>query len=217
MTYISAVAPVWSVGAYCGMLDARTPSDPSAPMDALTALHTRNSAPSLVEPAPDPEARRAIFDAALRAPDHARLRPWRFLVVEGEARRRLGERLAAVAAEADPDLGEQERLKLRNAPLRAPLVVVVAARLQQSPKVPEIEQVLSAGCAAHAILLASHALGFGAIWRTGPVTYLPGLNAALGLEPNERVVAFLYLGSVAGQAKPLPEHDQGDFVADWEG
>ncbi len=186
-------------------------------MDALTALHTRNSAPSLVEPAPGPEARRAIFAAALRAPDHARLRPWRFLVVEGEARHRLGERLAEVAAEADPGIDEQQRLKLRNAPLRAPLLVIVVARLQESPKVPEIEQLLSAGCAAHAILLASHALGFGAIWRTGPVTYLPGLNAALGLGSDERVVAFLYLGSVAGQAKPLPQHEQGDYVSNWEG
>ena len=186
-------------------------------MDALTALQTRNSAPSLIDPAPGPEALEAIFAAALRAPDHARLRPWRFLVVEGEARHRLGERLAMVASEANPGIGEQETLKLRNAPLRAPLVVIVAARLQESPKVPEIEQLLSAGCAAHAVLLASHALGFGAIWRTGPVTYLPGLNPALGLAENERVVAFLYLGTVAGTPKPLPQHDFDDFIASWEG
>ena len=86
-----------------------------------------------------------------------------------------------------------------------------------TPKVPEIEQLLSAGCAAHAVLLASHALGFGAIWRTGPVTYLPGLNPALGLAENERVVAFLYLGTIAGTPKPLPEHDFDDFIGTWEG
>ncbi len=186
-------------------------------MDALLALHSRNSAPSLVEPGPDADARAAIFTAALRAPDHARLRPWRFRVVEGEARTRLGERLARVAAEADPDMGEQGLLKLRNAPMRAPLVVIVSAHVQESPKVPEIEQLLSAGCAAHAILMASHALGFGAIWRTGPVTYLPGLNAALGLADEERVVAFLYLGTVAGEPKPLPQLDAGDYVTDWTG
>jgi len=186
-------------------------------MDALTALHTRNSAPSLVEPAPGPEARDAIFTAALRAPDHGRLRPWHFLVVEGQARKRLGEHLAAVAAEANPGISAQESLKLRNAPMRAPLVVIVTARLQESPKVPEIEQLLSAGCAAHAVLTASHALGFGAIWRTGPVTYLPGLNSALGLGENEKVVAFLYLGSVAGDPKPIPQHAHGDFVTTWEG
>jgi nitroreductase len=186
-------------------------------MDALTALHTRNSAPSLVEPAPGPEARDAIFTAALRAPDHGRLRPWRFLIVEGEARGRLGERLAAVAAEANPGISEQESVKLRNAPMRAPLLVIVAARLQESPKVPEIEQMLSAGCAAHAVLIASHALGFGAIWRTGPVTYLPGLNSALGLEESERVVAFLYLGSIVGELKPLPQHAHGDFVSSGKG
>lgn len=184
-------------------------------MDALTALHTRNSAPSLIAPGPDAAARETIFTAALRAPDHARLRPWRFLVVEDKARLQLGERLVEVARGANPELTEQEEIKLRNAPMRAPLLVVVTARLQESPKVPEIEQLLSAGCAAHAILLASHALGFGAIWRTGPVTYLPGLSAALGLSPQERVVAFLYLGTVAGEPKPLPQHDLDDFVVNW--
>ena len=185
--------------------------------ETLHFLQSRNSAPKLTEPGPGPVELDQIFAAALRAPDHAWLRPWRFLVVEGEARHRLGERLAMVATEANPGISEQETLKLRNAPLRAPLVVIVAARLQESPKVPEIEQLLSAGCAAHAMLLASHALGFGAIWRTGPVTYLPGLNPALGLAENERVVAFLYLGTVAGTPKPLPQHNFDDFIASWEG
>ena len=184
-------------------------------MDALTALHTRNSAPSLAEPAPDAAAREAIFRAALRAPDHARLRPWRFHVVEGDARQQLGERLVAVARQANPELGEQDEIKLRNGPMRAPLVVIVAARVQESPKVPEIEQLLSAGCAAHGLLLAAHALGYAGIWRTGPVTYLPGLNAALGLPEAERVVGFLYLGTALGTPKPLPELDLDDFVSTW--
>jgi len=186
-------------------------------MDALTALHTRNSAPSLVAPGPDAAAREAIFTAALRAPDHARMRPWRFLVVEGEARQRLGNGLVEVARDANPALTEQEETKLRNAPLRAPLLVIVVAQLQENPKVPEIEQLLSAGCAAQNILLASHALGFGAIWRTGPVTYLPGLNSALGLAAEEQVIAFIYLGSIVGEPKPLPQHDLADFVIDWQG
>ncbi|MDX1592865.1 MAG: nitroreductase [Gammaproteobacteria bacterium] len=186
-------------------------------MDALTALHTRNSAPSLVKPAPGPAERDQIFAAALRAPDHARLRPWRFLVVEGAARKDLGRRLAEVAARANPDLGEQERTKLRNAPLRAPMVVVVAARLQENPKVPEIEQLLSAGCAAHGMLLACHALGYGAMWRTGSVTYLPGLNDALGLDASDRVIAFLYIGTVAGEPKRLPEERISDYVENWTG
>jgi nitroreductase len=184
-------------------------------MDALTALHSRNSAPSLVAPAPEGEAREAIFTAALRAPDHARMRPWRFLVVEGEARSRLGDRLLEVALGENPDLSEQERQKLRNNPLRAPLLVVVVARVTPSPKVPEVEQLLSAGCAAHAMLIAVHALGYAGIWRTGPVTYMPGLNGALGLAQGDRVVGFLYLGSLAGEPKPLPELAPDDYFASW--
>ena len=184
-------------------------------MDAITALQTRNSAPSLIEPAPDAEERDALFRAALRAPDHARLRPWRFVVVEGDARRRLGETFAAVARQADPGLDEQAEIKLRNAPLRAPLLIVVLARIQEHPKVPEIEQLLSAGAAAENLLVGLHALGYGAIWRTGPIAYQPALVDALGYGPDHRIVAFLYVGTPGAAPKTLPELEPGDYVQHW--
>lgn len=185
--------------------------------ETIHTLLTRNSASRLKGPAPEGAAREAIFHAALRAPDHARLRPWHFLVVEGEARERLGEACVAVARAMNPELSELEEHKQRTNPLRAPLLVVVVARIEASPKVPEVEQILSAGCAAHAMLIAAHALGFGGIWRTGPIAYRREMREALGLGEDERIVGFLYLGTVDGTPKPLPELDPADFFADWRG
>ena len=105
-------------------------------IDAMTLLTERNSAPRLTEPAPDAAAREAMFAAALRAPDHAWLRPWRFLTVEGEVRRDLGGVLERSLLRRMPDADAAAREKARGAPLRAPLVVVVLARLQAHPKVP---------------------------------------------------------------------------------
>ena len=184
-------------------------------MDALTALQTRNSASSLTDPAPDAAQRAQLFRAALRAPDHARLRPWRFVTVEGEARQRLGAEFERIALQSNPDLDEAARLKLRNAPLRAPLLVIVLARLQPSPKVPEIEQLLAAGAAAQNLLVAAHALGFGGIWRTGDIAYRPELVAALGCPDDHRVVGILYLGTLLGTPKPLLELDPADYVRAW--
>ena len=172
-------------------------------MDAITALLGRNSASRLTDPAPAGAQREQIFAAALRAPDHGRLQPWRFLVVEGHARQRLGEVLANAIQRYRPDVTAEELAKLRANPLRAPLVVVLAAHIVPHPKVPELEQLLSVGCAAQNMLLAAHALGFAGMWRTGKITYTAELREELGLSDEERVLGFLYLGSVDGQAKTL--------------
>ena len=129
-------------------------------MQALDALLNRVSVPRLGEPAPTAAQRELLFRAALRAPDHAQLRPWRFLTVEGEARGRLGELLASAVLAADPQAPAAALEKARAMPLRAPLLVLVIARLNSHFKVPQNEQVLSAACAAHGLLLAAHALGY---------------------------------------------------------
>lgn len=185
-------------------------------MNAIDLLLNRNSAARLTEPAPTGAAREQIFRAALRAPDHGRLRPWRFLVVEGDDRLRFGELLAEVNAVDDPALDAAARGRIRDKALRAPLLVLVTARLREHPKVPEIEQLLSAGCAALNMLLAAEALGFGGMWRSGAVIYRPETLRGLGLDPErERLVGVLYLGTVLGERKPLPEEDPADFFAPW--
>lgn len=185
-------------------------------MDALTLLNQRNSAPKLVEPAPDHSALEQIFTAALRAPDHGRLRPWRFLVIEGNDRRQLGNLFAQALRVRKPDANPEEIEKSRVAPLRAPLIVTVIARLQEN-KVPKVEQLLSAGSAAHSILLAAQALGFGAIWRTGDNSYDATVKAGLGLTGGEEIVGYIYLGTPAGTPKPLPELNVADYVSAWRG
>jgi nitroreductase len=184
-------------------------------MDAFTALLTRSSAARLVAPAPAGEQRERMFRAALRAPDHGRLRPWRFLVVEGEDRKLLGEAMARAMAHHDPTTDAVALSKLRTNPLRAPLLVLPVAHLAAHPKVPESEQLLSVACAAQNILLAAHAAGFGGMWRSGAVTYTEALHRELGLAANERLLGFLYLGTREGASKPLEEPPMGAHVRTW--
>ena len=185
-------------------------------MDAMTLLNQRNSEPKLSKPGPDREAIRQILAAAARAPDHGRLRPWRFLLIEGKARYRLGELFASALRARKPEATAEEIKKNEEAPLRAPVVIAVIAHLQEHPKVPKVEQLLSAGCAAHGILLAAQALGFGAIWRTGDNCYDDKVKAGLKLEAGEEIVGYIYLGSPLGIPKPLPEIRVDEFLRPWE-
>lgn len=186
-------------------------------MDILEALHGRVSVSRLSEPAPSAMQREQLFAAALRAPDHGQLSPWRFLTIEGEAREHLGE-LFAQALSARPGENKPEALdKVRKAPLRAPLLVVVIACLQDHPKVPQHEQLLAAGCAAHGLLLAAHGLALGAMWRTGAMTEEPLVTRGLGLATNERIVGFIYLGSVEGERRSPRVLAPQDFVQPWLG
>lgn len=183
--------------------------------EILRFLQQRNSSPRLVEPAPDAAQLSEMLRAAVRAPDHAWLRPWRFLEVRGERREAFGELLEQCLLKRNPQADEAARTRARNAPLRAPLLVVVVARLSEHPKVPHVEQRLSAGCAAHGLLLAAEALGFAGIWRTGDPAFDREVMDGLGLGAQEEITGFLYLGSRDGQAKPLPQLEPEEFVSTW--
>lgn len=184
-------------------------------MNALDVLLNRVSAPRLREPAPDAVQRELLFRAALRAPDHGQLRPWRFLTIEGSGRERLGELFAQALAAGATEVGEDALAKARAMPLRAPLLVVVVARVQAHPKVPPQEQVIAAACAAHAILLAAHAQGIGAVWRTGELAYNARVAAGLGLAADEQIVAFLYLGTPERELRTPAPLQVADFVSAW--
>lgn len=183
--------------------------------DLLQLLQQRNSSPRLEAPEPRESELREMILAATRAPDHAWLRPWRFIRIAGERREVFGEVLERCLVQRNPEADETARLKARNAPLRAPLLLVVVARLSEHPKVPPVEQRLSAGCAAQAILLAAEAMGYAGIWRTGDSAFDPAVMAALGLAHNEEIVSFLYLGTRSGRAKALPELTPEDFLENW--
>jgi nitroreductase len=188
-------------------------------VEALTVLMSRHSvAPAfLAEPAPDDAALERILAAGAAAPDHGRLRPWRFIVIRGAARARLGEVFAEALRRRTPDAPEPALAQERERPLRAPLVLAVAAKVAKDhPKIPEIEQILSAGAAAQNILLAAHALGYGAKWLTGANAYDDHVKQALGLAPDDRLISFIYLGTPAGEAPQVPHADAGAHTVEWQ-
>lgn len=186
-------------------------------MDALELLLGRDSAVRLQEPGPDNEALDAIFQSALRAPDHGRLRPWRFVVIPRDKRARFGEVLAESLRSRQPHATPEMLARECQKALRAPVIVVVAARTQASDKIPEVEQIISAGAAAQNIMLAAHAQGYGAMWRTGEPAYDPAVKQALGLEPTDAIIGFLYIGTRAGGSSPLPRPVAEEFVTTWRG
>ncbi len=183
--------------------------------DNLQFLQQRNSAPRLTAPAPSDQQLAEMLKAALRAPDHAWLRPWRFIAIAGERRADFGLVLEQALLQRNPDADEAACSKARNAPLRAPLILVATVELTEHPKVPHAEQRLSAGCAAYAILLAADAMGFAGVWRTGDPAFDRKVMNALDLSPDEEIIGFIYLGTREGKAKPLPALSTADFVSNW--
>jgi len=185
-------------------------------MQAIDALITRRSATALTDPAPDEPALQLIFSSAVRAPDHGRLRPWRFVVVRGAARGPFGELLAEHLRRTQPAASAATLTRERDKAFRAPLIIVVAAHVNPAVKIPPIEQTLSAGAAAEHIMLASAALGFNAMWKTGGAAYDATVRQALGLEPGDAIVGFLYIGTEAARAS-VPRGEWRDLVREWHG
>lgn len=173
-------------------------------MDALDFLLTRrsHSAKALTAPAPERADLLQLLTAAARVPDHGMLEPWRFLVLRGAGLARLAAAIRTRAAESgqDPDKGAALYEK-------APLVVAVVASPKPSPKIPEIEQTLSAGAAALELLNAALAAGWGAGWVTGwPAYDRPLLENALGLAPRETIAGFVAIGTgIAPADRPRPD------------
>ncbi len=169
-------------------------------MSPLDFLLQRRSVPSrlLTAPGPDEASLTALVAAALQVPDHGKLAPYRLLRIEGEARLRLGDFLAALTAARQPTADPAAIEKDRNRFAAAPLILVVVARLTPGHKVPEQEQLLSAGLVAYNLLLGAQALGFGAQWLTGWAAYDAEVAGHLGLVDNERVLAFVHIGTATG-------------------
>jgi nitroreductase len=184
-------------------------------MQAIEALRRRFSGRVLKDPAPDAGALTLMLESALHAPDHGRLRPWRFIVIQGEGRGRFGELLASYVRRARPSATAEMLERERQKAFRAPLIIVVAAVTAPSAKVPAIEQVLSAGAAAQNILLAAFSLGFNGVWKTGDAAYDETVKSALGLEAKDAIVGFLYVGTEESGLPPPPRPAVQDFLRHW--
>lgn len=185
-------------------------------METLEAIQTRNSVPLLTDPAPTSEEMSEVYKGALRAPDHARLRPWKFIEVRGDSRDKLAKIFIDTATALNSDLSENEISKLEKAPHRAPMVIILAANIKEHPKVPEIEQIISLGAAAQNILLGIHEIGYSAVWRTGNMAFNPEITKFLGLEENFKIIGYLYVGTSTGKEKPIPELKIQDFLEVWD-
>ncbi|MFK7831022.1 MAG: nitroreductase family protein [Congregibacter sp.] len=187
----------------------------SADPAVLAFLQQRNSAPRLTTPAPNEQEFDQMLRCALRSPDHAWLRPWRFISFRGERREVFSQLLLASVLRRNPEADQAVRDKALGAALRAPLVVAVMAVIETHPKVPAWEQRISAGCAAFSLSLAAEALGYASVWRTGDYAGDARLLEDLGCAANEECVGFLYIGTRDGTPKAIPELSPGDFHRSW--
>lgn len=181
--------------------------------DAVQLLQNRVSHPRLSEPGPSREQLGQLYRAAFRAPDHAWLRPWRFIEVAGDDRHRLGQWMHDALLSENPDLNDKQRTKLLGSPLRAPLVLIAWANIIEHPKVPPQEQVIATGAACTNLLNAAHALGIGGVWRTGDPAHSPALRQRLGLAETDELVGFLYLGTPDADDKPIPDLNPDKYVS----
>jgi nitroreductase len=174
--------------------------------DALDLLTSRRSVKpmELTAPGPNPAQLDTILTVATRVPDHGKLAPWRFIVFEGEARHAAGAAIAAVFQADHPEATAEQAAFERNRLARAPLVIAVVSRAGPHVKIPEWEQVLSAGASAMSLVFAAHALGFAANWITEWYAYDRRTLDALGVSANERIAGFVHIGTPAQKPEERP-------------
>jgi nitroreductase len=186
----------------------------------IDLLSTRRSVKPdrLVAPGPSAEEIKTMLTIASRVPDHKKLAPWRFVLIEGDARAKLGDIVAQVCAAEEDMPPSEHRLALERGRLqRAPLVIAVVSRVVAHRSAPEWEQVLSAGAACFNLCLAANALGYGTSWITEWIAYSAGVCSALGLAENERVAGFIYIGTAAEHPEERERPKLSDIVSHWRG
>jgi nitroreductase len=182
--------------------------------DALDLLRTRRSIKpiELSGPAPSAAEIETLLTIASRVPDHGKLTPWRFIVFEGDARLAAGEKIAAVFRGKRPDATTDQIEYERKRLARAPVVIAVVSRAGPHVKIPEWEQIMSAGAAATSLVMATYALGYAASWLTEWYAYDRAVLDALGLAPNERIAGFVHIGRPAKPAEDRPRPSLTEIV-----
>jgi nitroreductase len=187
--------------------------------EALDLLKTRRSVKpmELTGPGPSAEELAMLLTVASRVPDHGKLTPWRFIVFAGEARQKAGDAIAATFQAEHPEATPEQIEFERNRLARAPLVVAVVSRAAPHVKIPEWEQILSAGAAAMSLVMAAHALGYAANWITEWYAYDRRVIDALGVKPHERVAGFVHIGRPARPPEERPRPPLSDIVTYYNG
>jgi nitroreductase len=173
-------------------------------MDVFEAIHSRHSQ-GTVKPDPLPrEMIEKLLDAAVQAPNHYKVRPWRFVVLTGEGRNRLGDVMAASQHERHPEFSHDVLDKTRVLPLRSPVVIAVGVDRPSEAKVLEIENVCAAAAAIENLLLAAQAMRLGAKWRTGEWSRDAKVKRFLGFESDQHLIGFIYIGYPDFESVPAP-------------
>jgi nitroreductase len=182
--------------------------------ESLSRLLQRRSVPPrwLGEPGPGPDEVSALLTAAARVPDHGKLVPWRFILIEGDARGRLGDVLAGAFQADNPQATEDQIAAERARFTQAPLVVAVVSRVTPHVKIPDWEQVLSAGAVCMNLLNAATALGYGASWLSGWAAFDRRVLDALGLKPGERIAGFIHIGTARETPSDRDRPNLADIV-----
>lgn len=175
------------------MTAERVPSPGTAP-DVIEAMLARRSAKAFTDVGPTPAELELVMRAASTVPDHGTLRPWRFVVVEGDARHRFGDALAAAASEAVADLPSELVDKARRKAFVAPCLVVLIATPVLPSKIPTWEQISAASCTGYAMVLAADALDLGAVWKSAGAMDGVALRDLLGMSPQDRLLGWVNLG-----------------------
>jgi len=170
-------------------------------MNAIETILSRKSIPLMEDPKPNKSQLKKIYKAGLRAPDHGGLNPWKFIEVSGKDRLKLGKKFVNVTKKVKKNPSKELLSKVKNAPLRAPLIIITIANIKKDKPIPEIEQILSAGAAAQNMMLACSAMGFYSIWRTGHLAFNEYINKSLKLKKSDVVIGYLYIGS---SSKKIP-------------
>lgn len=178
-------------------------------MQVLEAIETRSSAKKYTDAVPTREQVEAVLRAAVRAPDHGLLAPWRFAVMQGESRARLGDAMVAALRERMPEADAETLERERSKAFRSPVLIAVAASPKPHPKVPEVEQLVAVGAAIENMILAARGLGLATMWKTGSHAYNADVKRALGFAETDTIVGFVHLGTAAVVAPVRP----ADFSA----
>lgn len=189
------------------------PAHPSEAARRLIALRRSSSADRMCGPGPDDATLAAILEMAARVPDHRKLFPFRFIVIAGEARARAGDMLARHFAATTPDATPAQIGAERNRFLRAPVVVLVVARIDKHHRTPEWEQMLTNGAVCLNMLLAASSCGFAANWLTEWCAYDEGVMADFGLSAPERVSGFVYIGTAAEPPRERQRPAMSDLIS----
>ena len=180
-------------------------------MDAIDNILNKVSARELAVPCPSKEEMETVYKAALRAPDHAWLRPSSFIEVKDDGLKKLSNIFKKYAQ--DKNFTKDIIKKYEQAPFRAPMILILVNTYKEHPKVPAIEQKLSTAASAQNITLALNAMNYSSIWRTGKLAFNKDVQKKLDLQDNQEILGYLYVGTEVGKKKNVPEHNLNEFIS----